>query len=160
MYSLPLSTAPISGPLLVISTAANLVLGFVVIVSDFLATAIPDTIEHAQLTAVRSRTKRKQMTRKNVVAPLLEAATPMAAQQGDSASIVRGPTLQGAAEDVVRLPSATAIPELDVERVAGISNCAPGQQPKRKSKARKLPGVMSSVRSSREMDSVDQADLF
>ena len=84
MYSLPLSTAPISGPLLVISTAANLVLGFVVIVSDFLATAIPDTIEHAQLTAVRSRTKRKQMTRKNVVAPLLEAATPMAAQQGDN----------------------------------------------------------------------------
>jgi hypothetical protein len=92
----------------------------------------------------------------------LEAVTSLPSQQDASPNTIRGAVV--VESELARLPSAAThtIPELDVERAEGISQCAPGQNPKRVSKAKKLPQLMSSVRSSRERetDDMDQAGLF
>jgi hypothetical protein len=74
--------------LLVVSTSANLGLGVIVIVSDFLATAIPDTIENAaaRLTVVRPNKSKTKMTRKTVVAPfIVDTATPVEHRANETA---------------------------------------------------------------------------
>jgi hypothetical protein len=61
------------GPLLIIGTTTNLVLGIVVIASDFFATALPDTAEMTtkRLTAVITRKGKVSINRKTVVAPFI-----------------------------------------------------------------------------------------
>ena len=85
----------------------------------------------------------------------LETVTSLPSQQDASPNTIRGPVV--VESEVARLPSAATIPELDIERAEGISQCAP-----RVSTARKLSQLMSSVRSSRERetDDMDQAGLF
>jgi ankyrin repeat protein len=84
----------------------------------------------------------------------LETVTSLPSQQDASPNTIRGPVV--VESEVARLPSAATIPELDVERAEGISQCAP-----RVSTARKLSQLMSSVRSrERETDDMDQAGLF
>jgi hypothetical protein len=78
------------GPLLVISTSVNLGLGVLVIVSDFVTTAIPDTIENAaaRLTVVRSSNSKIKMTRKTVVAPFINDATTLVETRVNKATVL------------------------------------------------------------------------
>merc|ERR1740130_749799 len=62
------------GPLLIVGTTTNLALGVIVIVSDFLATAMPETLEATakRLTHLTSKEgNKKKKNRKTVVAPFL-----------------------------------------------------------------------------------------
>jgi hypothetical protein len=57
------------GSLLIISTTANLLLGFIVIVTDFAATVVPDAADR-QASRLLSKPMKLQVARKNVVAPV------------------------------------------------------------------------------------------
>jgi len=176
------------GPLLVVGTTTNLALGVIVIVSDFLATAMPETLEATtkRMTHLTSKEgNKKKKNRKTVVAPFLGHAIsdsdglgPQLAIQGPRSSAIQEVASheeeksssqdlthpRSFQQDVVQqFPPTTAIPKLDIERVAvAVPDSSPECAPKikRKSKAKKLPGLLSSVRSSREKDPVDQSDLF
>jgi len=79
---------PFFGPLLIVSTGANVGLGISVIVSDFVATASPETAEKVtRLTLLKSDKKKTKISRKTVVAPFVNnTIVPVAIDMNETAT--------------------------------------------------------------------------
>ena len=108
---------------MIVGTTTNLALGVIVIVSDFLATAIPETLEATtkRLTHLTSKEgKKKKINRKTVVAPFAVDPSVGSSLSSSSSSDLSGPisaVISGAGGsplDGPRMPGADQIAhELD-----------------------------------------------